>query len=191
MRRASLIFSPPSWSTPQTVLTDRSTLGASSACRSLATQVAVTFAKTTKSSFSAIFWLNAKSETLLRRSILNIASQLSFVPTSLGGSAGVDNEDAAIAHFREWLSRPENTRWMLIYDNYDEPEAYNVKMFFPYRAQGSVLITTRSSCLAFGTSLLLKKLEKGRGLEILAKRSSRPHATEGMSKSKIVSRYIS
>ncbi|KAI9672784.1 MAG: hypothetical protein M1831_000219 [Alyxoria varia] len=124
------------------------------------TQLAIAFAKKTKKSFSTIFWLNAKSEESVK---------------------GKEQEEEAVGRFKEWLSHPQNKRWMLIFDNYDDPktpsrksvEAYSIKKYFPYRCQGSILVTSRSSKIHFGKPLMLKKLGLEQGLEVLTKRSDR------------------
>lgn len=83
---------------------------------------------------------------------------------------------------RRWLSEPENDQWLLIFDNYDDPglpgmdssTGYDVRAYFPHRAQGSILITTRSPQLLFAKQLPLKKLEDlEQSLAILAYRSGR------------------
>lgn len=143
------------------------------------TQLAIAFAKATKTDFSAVFWINAKSEILLRQGVLALVPRLSLVPSPQGLNMGSGDEDQGIIQFRNWLSRSENTRWLLIFDNYDDPEAYSIKQFFPYRVQGSIIITTRSSQLSFGKAVPVKELKQEQGLEILARRSNRPQAIEG------------
>ena len=143
------------------------------------TQLAISFAKKMQREFSAVFWINAKSEILLRRSILALIPRISLASTPKEHDVGGD-EDRGVVLFRNWLSRQGNTRWLLIYDNYDEPENYRIKQYFPYRAQGSILITTRSSFISFGKVLKLKPLQKEQGLQVLATRSGRPQTMEGM-----------
>ena len=137
-------------------------------------QLAVAFAKSSVETFSTILWLNAKSEPLLRQSICKLAARLSL-------RFETTDEDIAIAAFREWLSRPMNKNRLLVFDNHDEPASYNIKQFFPYQAQGSIVITTRSPRLQIGKSLALKKLDKSHGLQVLARRSGRDKAMEGKS----------
>jgi len=78
--------------------------------------------------------------------------------------------------------RAWNNQWLLIFDNYDDPclpgmdnsTRYDIRIYFPYRAQGSILITTRSPRLLFAKQISLKKLEDlEQSLAILAYRSSR------------------
>jgi hypothetical protein len=56
----------------------------------------------------------------------------------------------------------------------DSLTGYDIRRYFPARAQGSILITTRSPRLSFAKQLRLKKLEKiEQSLAILAARSGR------------------
>ena len=83
---------------------------------------------------------------------------------------------------RQWLSRPGNDRWLVVYDNYDDPRlpgidsstGYDIRNFFPQRVHGSILITTRSPRLTFAKQLRLEKLDDiNQSLTILATRSGR------------------
>lgn len=85
------------------------------------TQLAIAFAKRNQRNFSAIFWLNAKSGSSLRRSILAVAPRLSL-PSPQAGVTGGKEEGEVVEQFKSWQSRQENMRWMLIFDNYDHPE---------------------------------------------------------------------
>jgi len=67
----------------------------------------------------------------------------------------------------DWLRTPNNTDWLLIFDNVDldyhqqnsEPSAYDINRYLP-SDHGSVLITTRLSRLAqLGDSTRLTKVD--------------------------------
>jgi hypothetical protein len=71
----------------------------------------------------------------------------------------------------EWLARPDNIDWLLIFDNVDqdveqggETSAYDVRRYLPPGDHGSVLITTRLSRLAQlaqpGDSTQLKQVDE-------------------------------
>lgn len=68
-----------------------------------------------------------------------------------------------------WLSRPDNTDWLLIFDNVDresrvdgtDPGAHDVERYFPGADHGSILITTRLADLEqLGESQKLGRLRK-------------------------------
>ena len=75
-----------------------------------------------------------------------------------------------------------NTRWLMIYDNYDtpklsggtDPAAVDIKKFLPESYQGSIIITTRSSEVRIGHLIQIRKLSDIRdSLEILSTVSRR------------------
>ena len=61
--------------------------------------------------------------------------------------------DEMVAAVKRWLDHPKNTRWLIIYDNYDnprlrsntDPTAVDLRGFLREADHGSVIITTRSS----------------------------------------------
>ena len=89
---------------------------------------------------------------------------------------------------KAWLSLPNNTRWLMIYDNYDtpklsggtDPAAVDIKKVLPESYQGSIIITTRSSQVKNGRVIHVRKLEKVRdSLEILSNASKRKGVADG------------
>jgi hypothetical protein len=76
------------------------------------------------------------------------------------------NLDKVVDSIKSWLSLPNNTRWLIIYDNYDNPKlssrtdatAIDIRKFLPESYQGSIIITTRSSEVRIGYSIQIRKL---------------------------------
>ncbi len=74
--------------------------------------------------------------------------------------------DQVVALIKQWLSIRGNTQWMLVFDNVDnpklcaikDPQAYDIRLYFPEAHQGSILITTRSSYLKIGEVVFVQKL---------------------------------
>ena len=96
--------------------------------------------------------------------------------------------DEVIDAVKAWLSLPNNTRWLMIFDNYDNPKlpgntdpaAVNVRKFLPESYQGSVIITTRSSQVKIGYPIQVRKLENvSDSLEILSNVSRREGLIDG------------
>jgi hypothetical protein len=62
-----------------------------------------------------------------------------------------------------WLARPDNTAWLLIFDNVDreykaqggDPDAYDIKHYLSGADHRSVLVTTRLLLTWLGRPLLL------------------------------------
>ena len=119
------------------------------------TQLAITYAKRHKDNYSAIFWLNIKDEDSLKQNFVNVAKQILRAHHSARwlSSVNMKNLDDVIDAVKAWLGLPYNTRWLVIYDNYDNPKlvsnkdptAVDITKFLPEVYQGSVLLTTRSS----------------------------------------------
>jgi hypothetical protein len=145
------------------------------------TQLSVQYAQRFGDRYSLVFWLNAKDEGTLKAGMVEMAMQVIEDPVS-GNVTDAQEEERIVRQAREWLSRRGNEGWLLVYDNYDDPRlpgidsltGYDIRNFFPKRAQGSILITTRSQQLTFGKKLQLQKLDDvDQSLTILATRSGR------------------
>ena len=96
--------------------------------------------------------------------------------------------DEVIDAIKGWLSLPYNARWLMIYDNYDNPKsvkntdlaAVDIRQFLPESYQGSVIITTRSSEVKMGHHIQVTKLENIRdSLKILSNTSNRKGLENG------------
>lgn len=144
------------------------------------TQLCIHYAELHRETYSSIFWLNAKDESTLKAGIVNLVMRVADGSSS--PRASHLNPDEAVKWFQSWLSKSGNSRWLVIFDNYDDPDVpgmrsatgYDLRRFFPPRQQGFILITTRVTRLSFATQLKLRKLEEPReSLMILANRSGR------------------
>ena len=155
------------------------------------TQLSIAYAKRHKDSYSAIFWLNIKDEDSLKQSFAKAARQILREHPSVGRLSSVDtneNLDDVVDAVKTWLSRPNNTRWLLIYDNYDNPKlprntdpmAVDIRKFLPESYQGSVVITTRLSQVRIGHLIQIRKLgDINDSLQILSNASRREGLTSG------------
>lgn len=156
------------------------------------TQLAVAFAKEQKDAYSAVFWLNGKNEDTLRQSFAGMAKRLyNEHPSSalLRTAAEEKDVDQVVVVIKQWLSIKENTRWMLIFDNIDNPklpgiknsQAYDIRLYFPEVDQGSILVTTRSSRLKIGKLVCVRKLlDIKESIMILASTSEREISDQGI-----------
>jgi hypothetical protein len=133
------------------------------------TQLSAAYAKRHKDSYSAIFWLNIKDEDSLKQSFVKVAKQISrehFAALRLSNVDTNENLDEIVDAVKAWLSLLNNTRWLMIYDNYDNPKlpgktnpaAVDVRRYLPESYQGSIIITTRSSQLRIGQPIPIRKL---------------------------------
>jgi len=80
--------------------------------------------------------------------------------------------DAAVASVNEALSR-WSERWLLVFDNLDNPEDLrDILRFFPASQCGSILITSRlSGSKELGQSIEFDRMEKEEGLQLLLQSS--------------------
>jgi hypothetical protein len=155
------------------------------------TQLTVAYAKRYKDSYSAIFWLNIKDEDSLKQSFAKIAKRILRDHPSASRLSNIDmkgNLDEVVDGVKAWLSLPNNTRWLLIYDNYDnpkvtgnaDPSAVDIRKYLPEAYQGSVIITTRSAEVKIGHRIRVGKFEDVKeSLEILSHASRRECKIDG------------
>jgi hypothetical protein len=155
------------------------------------TQLAIAFAKRHKDNYSAVFWLNIKDEDSLRQSFAKVAKQIMRDHPSASWLSNIDieeNLDGVIDAVKNWLSLANNTRWLMIYDNYDNPKlpgnadpaAMNIRKFLPESYQGSVIITTRSPQVEIGHPIQIRKLDDVHdSVKILSNASRREGPIDG------------
>ena len=132
------------------------------------TQLAVRFMRAHKETFRAMLWLNGSSTDALHQSFTDIARRLVDEHQSLivVRSAIEDRDiERIVRYIKEWLAQKANTKWLLVFDNVNrpklpgvaDPEAVDIRSYFPGSDAGSVLITTRSSALQVGRMVHIKK----------------------------------
>jgi tetratricopeptide (TPR) repeat protein len=103
------------------------------------TQVTLEFCRRglVDSLFSACFWVDATSESTVRKSfeaIFEIIKPKAFE---------AQNTEARLRFVMTTLSTL-NSPWFIVFDNYDDPVTFaNVQDFFPESAHGTILFTTR------------------------------------------------
>jgi hypothetical protein len=157
------------------------------------TQLSVEYTKRHKDNYSAIFWLNIKDEDSLKQSFATVARQILREHPSAGRLSNIDmkeNLDEVVVAIKAWLSLPNNTRWLMIYNNYDNPKlagnpdpaALDIRKFLPESYQGSVIITTRLVQVKVGHPIRIGKLEDVRdSVKILSNESRREGLMDGKS----------
>ena len=155
------------------------------------TQLSIAYAKRHKDDYSAIFWLNIKDEDSLKQSFAKVAKQISRehpLAIQLRNVDRNENLDEVVDAVKAWLSLPQNKRWLMIYDNYDNPKlprhtdptTIDIRNFFPESYHGSIIITTRSSQVRYGHPIHICKLGNiDDSLEILSNVSRREGLRSG------------
>jgi hypothetical protein len=156
------------------------------------TQLAVEFARRHHRRFSSVFWLDGRSENALKRSIASCAGRIppgQIPETSRQYAADASADiDTVVKDVMAWLARPDNTAWLLIFDNVDreytaqgdDPNAYDVRGYLSGADHGSVLVTTRLARLEqLGDSQQLGKVSTAQGQAILESWYKRKHGKLG------------
>jgi len=155
------------------------------------TQLAIKYCRRHKEKYTAIFWLNANDEDSLKLGFRDVAQQILQDHPSASMLASVDldgNLDQVVLAVKAWLDLRKNTRWLIIYDNYDNPRipgiadssAIDVRRYLPRSDHGSIIITTRSAQVS-GQRIHVQKLPSiEEGLEILSNTSRRKGIRNGI-----------
>ena len=150
------------------------------------TQLSLHFARQYHQRYSAVIWLNASDEITLKAGYAALAYRIRRHNRQHEDRQGEGmeqmDEELAVQSVRQWLSQAKNKTWLLLLDNYDNPRlpgirsstGYDIRTFFPYSTQGSILITTRSSRITFAKPVRLNKFsDLDQSLAVLARRSGR------------------
>ncbi|CAG8907052.1 unnamed protein product, partial [Penicillium egyptiacum] len=144
------------------------------------TRLAIAYAESRSGFYSSVFWLNAVSEAALKESFRSIATLIFDIqdPRLLEGKD-------IIGRVHQWLSDSTNTKWLLIFDNYDDPGLFEINDYYPHTtSHGAILVTTRCPDRVGGNILHVKPLQDIEdSLAVLQTRSKRlnvqsdPHAS--------------
>jgi len=156
------------------------------------TQLSVEYTRKYHESYSAVFWIDSSSKERVRQSIADLASRLPQHQLSEKSRQYLQNEssnvDEIIEGVLDWLSRPSNDQWLLVFDNVDReygvpseaPEAFNIREYFPTAEQGSILITSRLASLweLGADDLKLQPVDELQAKSILENTTGRPEEGE-------------
>ncbi len=97
--------------------------------------------------YSVICWVDATTESTVIGSFQTIYEYLVDAPRTLSEARA--KVDSVLQRFRSWP-----TRWLIVFDNYDDTEGFpNIKDFIPRGELGAILVTSRH---ADASALVLK-----------------------------------
>ncbi len=104
-------------------------------------QIALKYCEKLEESFQGIFWINASSEITTRGAFERIATVLGE-----GFPSGKRDADQKIQEVLKIFETSEcwKARWILVFDNYDSPEVFDVREFFP---RSTFSLPIRTLCL--------------------------------------------
>jgi hypothetical protein len=131
------------------------------------TQVALEYCRRTKDrGVRAIFWVDATSESTVKKSFETMLESID------PGQAVRD--DAIVGRLLEKLAGWPETR-IMVFDNHDDPSAFNLQDFMPEGGNGCLLVTSRHADTENLTdpenAIELQGLAKKDGLDLLFKQS--------------------
>lgn len=159
-------------------------------------QLARSYAYIHQHDYTAVFWLNAKTEQTLSLGIARMAERIPL-PDVLEANRQIRIDDAGVTAasiaVTDWLSQQANTKWLLVLDNLDNQTAddleeidevqsvsntanrdFDATKYIPQVSHGSVLITSRLSFLtrAFGAKAIrVDGMSEDEGVRLLCKAS--------------------
>jgi len=133
------------------------------------TQVALQYVDRHYQDYSSVFWLNAASEQTLRLGFVHIMQRLidhhvqfSDEPdyTEIGRLLGItgkvnavgrcsvqqqEDEQQIVSAVKRWFNDEANTRWLLVFDNFDDLESFDLNDYSPSGRHGTstIVITSR------------------------------------------------
>ncbi|MBG0853748.1 tetratricopeptide repeat protein [Streptomyces spinoverrucosus] len=99
------------------------------------TQLAIEYAYRHQSEYDIVWWIPAERPGQIGQALVELAQRLGLVTTTEANIAGPAVREA----LRE--GRPYS-RWLLIFDNADNPE--QVRHYFPQGGNGTILVTSRN-----------------------------------------------
>jgi tetratricopeptide (TPR) repeat protein len=119
-------------------------------------------------SYSAIFWIDAMSQTTIEQGLTALARELSKPGFDVADTEG--NIRFVLTTISTWQER-----WMLVFDNFDDPHSFgskSIKDYFPRSSKGSVLVTSRDGAArGLGYHVDISTMSNEEALELLFRRS--------------------
>lgn len=139
------------------------------------TQIAIAYARCYQSSYDSTFWLNATTETSLKAGFRQVAQTVFRVD-----EVEKLTDHQVVRRVHQWLCDKNNTQWLLIFDNYDEPDVFDLELYCPLTSHGGVIITSRLPDLVSGKEIRIQPLSSiEESLAILQTRSGRAQTKDG------------
>ena len=136
------------------------------------TQLVSTYAFRNQSRYSAVFWVTASSNSILRKTYADIAEYL-----NLGLPSGGDLQ-TAIDSVRAWFTDHEQGDWLLVIDNADKLNEVKLQPFIPPINKGSLIITSRNRAVAeLGIAMELGEMKAEDALALLFQKAALHHPT--------------
>ncbi|KAK6356806.1 hypothetical protein TWF718_001147 [Orbilia javanica] len=174
------------------------------------TQIAVEYTYRHHRNHTAIFWVSAASEDTIRTSFIRIMQRIVEEQTRIVWPESTPDYDligsklsipglldergifktepkiVTLVIIREalfhWLQLPGNNKWLLIFDNADDLEGFDIQNHFPNHGGGAILITSRRPEISYGSAKQadLDGLDKEAAVKLLLRLARMPESTEAI-----------
>lgn len=159
------------------------------------TQIAIEYAYAHSTYFSSVFWIDATTRASVKDSFVRIAYRLlkhyreilerdDFVEAAMKLDlvgyidelgripSALDMVDGVIARTITWFTAEGNSKWLLVFDNADDPESFDITEYFPKVPQGSILLTTRRRDIPpLWEAVEVNEMESDESIELLRRRA--------------------
>ena len=135
------------------------------------TQLAAEYVRRRRDNHTSIFWVRAYDQSNILQDLKYSAERVYSEPQSTWGleprSQVSRNPKTQVNIFLAWLSKENNDRWLLVYD--DVTDVKDILDFMPVADHGSILITTRSlDVTRLGTQVSLGTMSNEQSTQWLA-----------------------
>jgi len=162
------------------------------------TQLALQYVFRHNEDYSSVFWVNAASEQSLKLGFTNIMQQLiqyhaqsSDKPdyTAIGRLLGISGkldgagkftvqqpaeEQHVICAVKQWFAAKANTKWLLVIDNLDDLESFDLSDYIPQCCHGTVIITSRRpDCVRRRRGVEVLQMQDSEAEELLVQSANR------------------
>lgn len=162
-------------------------------------QLAREFAIKHQARYTAIFWLNGRSESLLKDTISQVAARIPKGKPYVGAvNPDQSNTSQKLECVHDWFSREGNNQWLIIVDSLDQQlldskvitrtleanQPFDAFQYLPTCMHGTVLFTSRLAFLANqigARGIPVSDATLDESLDIIAASSSRPRDEPGKS----------
>lgn len=174
------------------------------------TQTALEYAHKYHNEYSSVFWVDGTSEDTATLGFRSIAERLvnhraeieaatELQPNyprigrllGMGSSVGEYGELSAekgsteliLGAVKRWFIQEQNRQWLLVLDNVDDLDSFDIRSLIPTTSQGTIIITSRrKECARLGTGFEIEEMLESEGTSLLLRsaRSGDSHrSTEG------------
>jgi len=160
------------------------------------TQLALEYVYRHNEDYSSVFWVNAATEQSLKLGFTNIMQQLiqyhaqlslsdkpdyTEIGRLLGMTGKIDaagkftvqqpaEEQYAIGAVKQWFAAKVNIKWLLVIDNLDDLESFDLSDYIPQCCHGTVIITSRRpDCVRRRKGIEVLQMQDGEAENLLVK----------------------